>query len=208
MLCIEPEGVSHSAGALVQRAGVEGWAPMDEVTRALLNRTMAALADGDRSAFDGVYRTLWPILSKFISVMSQDQMIAEDIAQQSMLRILGRVSTFDPSMDALAWSMTIAANEYRSYRRKLGNRAPAEDTVPEPVNDDTPEAIAIRSDLMQAARAVLGELRPQDLQVVVAAMYEGQRPPVAAAAFRKRLQRALTSTRLIWKRRYGDDRSG
>ena len=136
--------------------------------------------------------------------------MAEDMAQQAMLKILARVSTFDRSKDAVAWSMTIAVNEYRSYRRKLGNRAVDQGAwmLAEPIDSNTPEAIAIRNNLSNAARAVMGQLRPEDLEVVVAAMYEGQRPPLAAAAFRKRLQRALANARLIWKRHYGDDRTG
>lgn len=183
---------------------------MDEATRNVLNRSMAALADGERGAFDPAYRTLWPLLVKVITVISRDRMIAEDIAQQAMLRILARVSTFDRSKDALAWSMTIAVNEYRSYRRKLGNRAAdqGEWIAAEPIEGDTPEAIAIRNNLRDAVRAVMGQLPPRDLEVVIAAMYEGQRPPLEGAAFRKRLQRALEHTRLIWKRHYGDDRTG
>jgi RNA polymerase sigma-70 factor, ECF subfamily len=183
---------------------------MDEVTRGFLNRTMAALADGDRSAFDAVYRHLWPILTRFVATMSTDPMIAEDIAQQSMLKILTRVATFDRSMDAVTWSLAIAVNEYRSCRRKLSNRAidGGESSPPEPIEANTPEAIAIRTDLTNAARAVLTELRPQDLEVVVAAIYDAQRPRLTAAAFRKRLQRALAASRLIWKKRYGDDRTG
>jgi len=183
---------------------------MDEATRNLLNRNMAALADGERRAFDPVYRTLWPVLVRFVAVMSTDRVIAEDIAQQALLRILGRASTFDRTKDALAWSMTIAVNEYRSYRRKLGK--PAADqrewALAEPIDDDTPEAIAVRDNLRDAARAVIGQLRPQDLEVLVAALYDSQRPPLLAAAFRKRLQRAVTNTRVIWKRRHGDDRTG
>jgi RNA polymerase sigma-70 factor (ECF subfamily) len=183
--------------------------PMDEVTRGLLNRSMAALADGDRRAFDAVYGTLWPVLNRFVAAMSADPMIAEDIAQQSMLKVLTRVATFDPSMDAVAWSMAIAVNEYRSYRRKLSNRAggDSERAWPDAIDADTPEADAIRTDLTNAARAVLSELRAQDREVVIAAIYEAQRPRLTAAAFRKRLQRALAASRLIWKKRYGDDRT-
>ena len=182
---------------------------MDEVTRGQLNRSMAALAEGERGAFDAVYRTLWPVLTQLVATMSADRMMAEDIAQQAMLKMMAKVSTFDPSKDALAWSMTIAVNEYRSHRRKLGNR-PARQVAAtiEPINEDTPEAIATRENLTAAARAVLGQLRTQDREVLVAAIYEGLRPPLAGAAFRKRLQRALAHTRLIWKKRYGDDRHG
>jgi len=120
------------------------------------------------------------------------------------------VATFDRSQDALAWSMTIAMNEYRSHRRKLGNRdaGTGEWTLAEASDDDTPEAIAIRNNLTEAVRAVLGQLRPQDLEVIVAAIAEGQRPQLTAAAFRKRLQRAVAITRLIWKKQYADDRTG
>lgn len=189
---------------------MESGALVDEATRSLLNRSMAALADGDRSAFDSAYRILWPLLVNVITAISADRMIAEDIAQQAMLKILARLSTFDRSKDALAWSMTIAVNEYRSYRRKLGNRAADQGDwiLAEPTEGDTPEAIAIRNNLRDAVRAVIGELQPRDLEVVVAAMYDGQRPPLAAAAFRKRLQRAVAHTRLIWKRHHGNDRTG
>lgn len=194
----------------VRPVRVESRAPMDEATRSLLNRSFAALADGERGAFDPAYRTLWPLLVRLVTAMSADRMIAEDIAQQAMLKILARVSTFDRSKDALTWSMSIAVNEYRSYRRKLGNRAAdqGEWILPEPTDSDTPEAIAIRTNLSEAVRAVMGHLQPQDLEVVVAAMYDGQRPTLTAAAFRKRLQRALAQSRLIWKRYYGDDRTG
>lgn len=40
---------------------------------------------------------------------------------------------------------------------------------------------------------------------IVAAIYDSSRPPLTAAAFRKRLQRALANARHLWKRRYGDD---
>ena len=183
---------------------------MDDATRNLLNRNMAALADGERVAFDPVYRILWPVLVRFVTLLSTDRMIAEDIAQQALMRILSRASTFDRTKDALAWSMTIAVNEYRSNRRKFGNRAtdPREWALPEPIDDETPEAITLRDNLRDAVRAVIGQLRPQDLEVVVAALYDVQRPPLLAAAFRKRLQRAVANTRTLWKRRHGDDRTG
>ena len=95
-------------------------------------------------------------------------------------------------------------------RRKRGNRATTQGewTLAEPTDDDAPEAIAIRDNLRDAVRAVMGQLRPQDLEVIVAATYEGQRPSLAATAFRKRLQRALANSRVIWKKYYGDDRTG
>jgi RNA polymerase sigma factor (sigma-70 family) len=180
---------------------------MDEATRRRLDRDMIALADGDRNAFDPVYRILWPLLVRFIGAVCRDRMVAEDMTQQAMLKILAKASTFDRSQDTLAWSMAIAVNEYRSYRRKLGNRAmePIDEALSVLADHDTPEAIAIRNDLGEAARIVLSGLRPQDREAVIAAICEGQRPTLTAVAFRKRLQHALANARLLWKTRYGDD---
>jgi hypothetical protein len=43
---------------------------MDDAGRMALNRNLAALADGERAAFDPVYRTLWPVLVRFIAGIS------------------------------------------------------------------------------------------------------------------------------------------
>ncbi len=183
---------------------------MDDAGRMALNRNLAALADGERAAFDPVYRTLWPLLVRFIAGISGDRAIAEDMAQQAMLKIFSRVSTFDVSRDGLSWSMTIAFNEYQSHRRRRANSLSEldESALAEVPDSDTPEAIAIRDNLREAVRTVLASLRPQDRETIVAAITDGQRPAVSAAAFRKRLQRALAQTRLAWKRYYGDDCAG
>lgn len=182
---------------------------IDEARRAELTRNLAALADGERRAFDPAYRTLWPLLVRFVSAVSGDGNLAEEIAQRAMLKIFSRVVTFDPSRDALAWSMTIALNEYRSYRRRRANAVSAldESALSQIPENDTPEAIAIRDSLREAAREILATLRQADQETIIAAIYEGSRPAVTAAAFRKRLQRALANARHIWKRRYGDDRA-
>jgi hypothetical protein len=112
IIWIDETGAIHwqvcdaSAQALEERAGREDRE---------LKRTLAALAEGERRA---VYRTLWPLLVRFIAAASRDRALAEEIAQRAMLRILSKVATFDPSRDALAWSLAIALNEYRSYRRR------------------------------------------------------------------------------------------
>lgn len=180
---------------------------LDEARRAELKRNLAALADGERGAFDPVYRTLWPLLVRFIAAVSSDGSLAEEIAQRAMLKIFSRVVTFDRSRDALVWSMTIALNEYRSYRRQRANAgSPLDESVLMQMPDkDTPEAIAIRDGLREAVRDVLAGLRQPDREAIVAAIYDSSRPPLTAAAFRKRLQRALANARHLWKRRYGDD---
>jgi RNA polymerase sigma factor (sigma-70 family) len=181
---------------------------LDEAGRAELKRNLAALAEGERRAFDPVYRTLWPLMVRFIAAASRDPALAEEIAQRAMLKILSKVATFDPSRDALAWSLAIAFNEYRSYCRKRAHAGcELEESALAIPEHDTPEAIVTRDSLREAVRDVLAALRPTDREAIVAAICEGSRPVVSAAAFRKRLQRALANARQLWRRRYGDDRS-
>jgi RNA polymerase sigma factor (sigma-70 family) len=186
----------------------QGRALMDEAKRALLNHDMAALARGEREAFDAVYRVLWPLLVKFIAAASGDGAVAEDMAQLALLKIFTRVATFDATQDALAWSMTIAINEYRSHRRKMNNQLADWNDGPLAalVAEDNPETTAIRENLSNAVKEAVGKLRSQDQETLIAAFYEGPRPHLTGAAFRKRLQRALANLRAIWKGRYGNDR--
>jgi RNA polymerase sigma factor (sigma-70 family) len=181
---------------------------LDEAGRTELKRNLTALADGERRAFDPVFRTLWPLLVRFIASASADRALAEEIAQRAMLKILSKVATFDPSRDALAWSLAIAFNEYRSYRRRRAHAACQleESALLAIPADNTPEALVVSDSLQEAVREVLAALRAADREAIVAAIYDGSRPPVSAAAFRKRLQRALANARQLWRRRYGDDR--
>lgn len=128
------------------------------------------------------------------------------MAQQALLKIFGKASTFDRSRDALAWSLGIAANEYRSHRRKLDNRSmeSADTALATLAHDEHPEAIAIRNDLTHAVRSVMANLRPQDLEAVLAAMFDAPRPSISSPAFRKRLQRGLQNARRLWEKRYGE----
>ncbi len=95
-----------------------GFDGLDQLKRRQVSQAMLALADGDRAAFDTVYDEVWPVILKFSARMIGDQHMAEDIAQQTLLKVFSRVSTFDRSKDALNWTLGIAANECRTYLRK------------------------------------------------------------------------------------------
>lgn len=172
-----------------------------------LQRSMARLADGDRSAFAPVFEALWPLLRAFAqrAVGPAD---GEDAAQAALLRVFSRASEFDPSRDALAWALGIAAFECRTLRKQRARRAarelpvaalagwqgPAEAAL-------SPELALIERDLRDAIATVLGELRPIDAETILA-LESGDRA-VPAATFRKRLERALSRFRSAWRDRHG-----
>ena len=176
---------------------------MESGERAELRALMARLADGDRTAFRPTFGLLWPRLRAF-AVRYLGPADGEDAAQGALLRVFSRASEYDPGRDALAWALGIAAWECRTLRRQRQRRR--ESPVPRPdetAAQATPEETAIEQDLRAAAEAILGALRPVDVETIRAAA--GAPRPVQGATFRKRLERALARFRLAWRAKHGNE---
>jgi DNA-directed RNA polymerase specialized sigma24 family protein len=174
-----------------------------EDERAELRRLMGRLADGDRAAFGRVFALLWPRLRAF-AVRCAGPADGEDAAQAAVLKVFSRASEYDPERDALVWALGIAAWECRTARRRRERRREhhtpaAELALAGAPAAGTPEDELIDRDLRAAAAEVLGTLRPLDIETITAAA-NGQRP--AGAAFRKRLERAVSRFRLAWRARH------
>lgn len=172
-----------------------------------LQRSMVRLADGDRSAFAPVFEALWPVLRAFAgrAVGPAD---GEDAAQAALLRVFSRASEFDPSRDALAWALGIAAFECRTLRKRRARRAARELPVAAAADwlapadvAPSPEAALIERDLRAAVATVIGGLRPIDAETILA-LESGDRD-VPGATFRKRLERAVSRFRSAWRDRHG-----
>jgi RNA polymerase sigma-70 factor (ECF subfamily) len=170
--------------------------------RAEIQALLVRLSDGDRSALEPAFRALWPILGAFSARALGRDAEAEDAAQQTLLRVFAQAATFDRERDGVAWVLTIASYECRTFRRRAARRREQGLDAAEKLGtaDETPEALAVQRDLETAAREVLGGLREEDARAVLDAIGE-TRP--AGATFRKRLQRALGRLRLAWRTKHG-----
>ena len=162
---------------------------------------MERLADGDRASFHPVFAALWPLLRRFAARHLRPEE-AEDAAQEALVKIFFRAAGFDRSRNALAWALGIAAFEIRTARRRRQRRR--EVSPPDGVLEaagaaaPTPEAEAIARDLEATLEEALGVLRPEDAETL--RLYaRGDRPAVAAATFRKRVERAIARLRAVWR---------
>ncbi|MCH9651222.1 MAG: sigma-70 family RNA polymerase sigma factor [Deltaproteobacteria bacterium] len=169
-----------------------------------IHRWMVRLADGDRAAFPPLFEALWPLLRSFSRRLLSQHHDAEDVAQQALLNVFRRAGEFDPQRDALSWIFGITAYECktvmrRRYRRREEPATPTMDLKRQLQAPDDTEQELIRQELLGAAKEVLGSLSPQDVETLEAAFGNCQRPMVSAAAFRKRLERALKRLRLAWR---------
>lgn len=174
---------------------------MDRATVSDLQRHMERLADGDRASFHPVFAALWPVLRRLATRrLGPDE--GEDAAQEALVKVFFRASEFDRSRNALAWALGIAAFEIRTARRRRQRRreVPPPERIPEAASDTapTPEAEAMARDLEATLEEALGELRPEDAETL--RLYaRGDRAPIAAATFRKRVERALARLRAVWR---------
>jgi RNA polymerase sigma-70 factor (ECF subfamily) len=75
---------------------------------------------GDSEAFERLvrryYRQVFSLASAYLSVAAD----AEDVVQDSFLRVLDRIQTFNPRRPFTPWLYQVARNVAKNFRRKLG----------------------------------------------------------------------------------------
>jgi RNA polymerase sigma-70 factor (ECF subfamily) len=172
---------------------------MDAADRRALDAHMAALADGDRRAFDPVFDLCAPLVRRYALRAMNGADDAEDVAQTALLNMFARASEYDPSRSALPWILGIVANEVRTHRKKAARRRIQEPPRELACSAPSPEDTIVDRDLVQAAEAIMEELSPNDREALEASIGARARPAIAAATFRKRLSRALAKLRTAWK---------
>jgi RNA polymerase sigma factor (sigma-70 family) len=172
---------------------------VERVEREALQRQLAELADGDRAAFHPVFVRLWPLVRGFAARCLPPEE-AEDVAQETLLRVFARAAEFDRRRDALSWVLGIAAYEIRTARRRRQRRreTPADALAGEPGRAGSPEDAAVADDLARALHEAMAALRPGDAETLLA-YARGERPDLPGPTFRKRVERALSRLRGAWR---------
>ena len=175
---------------------------MNPAGRSALQEELTALARGERAAFDPLFRRLWPLLRGFARRLLPAEE-ADDAAQEALLRIFRRASEFDPSRDALAWALGVAAWQVRTHRTKTRRRREeGAQALPEPEDSAaSPEEQAAAGQLTAALERALAELPPGDAATLLA-YARGECTDLPGATFRKRVERALVRLRALWRIRH------
>jgi RNA polymerase sigma-70 factor (ECF subfamily) len=78
---------------------------------------VARLRAGDASAFDVVYDRLNRPLFNFLARLSRRRDVAEDLLEETWLRLVTRAAALRPDTRLSPWLFTVARNLYVSYRR-------------------------------------------------------------------------------------------
>lgn len=78
---------------------------------------VAGLARGDTRAFDAVYDRLRAPLHAFLVRLTGSAPVAEDLLQETWLRLARHCRSLPPGTELRPWLFTVARNLYRSHRR-------------------------------------------------------------------------------------------
>lgn len=157
---------------------------------------MASLAQGDRCAFDPLFRALYPLALRFARVRLGPD-LAADAAQCALERVFTRASEFTPGRPLLPWFYVVIANEVRAIARAPGLTTPEDPAAAWIAAPEDPERTLLERELQDALEAAIASLDAPAAEVLGALLGRGPRPAISAPAFRKRASRIYARLRLL-----------
>jgi RNA polymerase sigma-70 factor, ECF subfamily len=176
---------------------------------------MARYCDGDRRAFDALYAAVAPRLLGFVMQLVGERALAEDVLQETLLKLHEARDFYVRGADPLPWMFTIARHTaFDELRRKKRARVRLVDDdnhpPPEPraelsgapelarANDDPAGAEALRAldQLPDAQRQALLLTKVEGLSQAEAAVRAGTTP----GAIKLRAHRAYVALRKLVRR--------
>ncbi len=170
--------------------------------RALVERLKA----GDPAAFDVVYAAYHARLFNFLVRLSRNRQVAEDLVEETWVRLVARAGRLRADTQLAAWLFTVARNLYLSYCRSRlveESHAPALMGLwPGGASRPSPFEATAASEFERRLEAALAALPLRYREVLLLVGVEGLRPAEAAEvcgispeAFRQRLSRARSMLR-------------
>jgi len=169
------------------------------VERELELRLVARLKAGDSAAFEAIYEAYRPRLFSFLARLSQRRDVAEDLLEETWLRLVAHAAGLSDETRLGPWLFAVARNLFYSWsrRRALDQDRLFDLALAWPGPRESPFQAAARSETERRLEAALLRLAPRDREVLLLVAGEELSPAEAAAALslspealRKRLQRA------------------
>jgi len=163
-----------------------------ELAERLKRREPQAMAD----LYDRYGRTTYSLIFRIV----RNTAVAEDLVQETFLRIWNRARAFDSERGALgAWMLTVARNRALDYVRSVDGRMAQ--SAAELHEMESPSAFAdieqdvLNIDRVRLLRDAFTKLNPKQREVIEMAYYEG----LSQSEMAKRMQQPLGTVK-AWAR--------
>jgi RNA polymerase sigma factor (sigma-70 family) len=170
-----------------------------EADEPAIDALMARLSEGDRAAFDPLFRALYPRALR-LARYRLEETDALDAAQAALVKLLSGASEFSAGRPALPWFYAVAANEVHAVarRRAVERGRQADERAADALShQDDPERALAAQELEAALRVARRELDPVSASAIAALLGETEPAGVSPAAERKRLSRAYAKLRTL-----------
>ena len=178
---VEPATAATATSVDRDRAGNRA---ASEATLSAVDRAMHRYADGETSAFAEVHATLAPRLRLFLRRLGCALDIAEDLTQETFLRMHHARGSFAHGKQVAPWAYAIARNCFishaRSIKTKLARASVDAEHVELPVRGASGEEETIARQSAEVVQRTLLAMTPARREAFVLLRYEGM--SVAAAA--------------------------
>lgn len=145
------------------------------------NLLVAAIARGDRSAFEQLYRALERPLFRFIALKLNDPHRSADVMHDVFLEVWRNAANFRGQSSARTWIFAIAWRKAMEVHRR-NDRVTYQETLPEQIDESMDAAAAIsQAEDSQAVRVCLEGLSADHRIVLELTFFEEMSYPEIAA---------------------------
>jgi RNA polymerase sigma-70 factor (ECF subfamily) len=155
------------------------------------------LHEGDVSAFDAAYGRYAPRLYRFLLRLCGNRQAAEDVLQETWLKLATRAHELAAETDLAAWLFTVARNAWVSRARHEGRLVELAGEGEHCAREPSPEASSMLASSVRALERALSALGETDREILLLVGVEELSHSAAAAVlgvgdvvFRQRLHRA------------------
>jgi RNA polymerase sigma-70 factor (ECF subfamily) len=160
---------------------------------------LAAVAKGDRAAFERLYAATRAKLYGVVLRILRRHDLADEVMQETYLKIWNSAGQFDPALSSpITWMVAIARNRAIDQVRKKTEVSIDEDPAVLEIAADSPDPLAKREMTEELRRllACMGRLDEERRRLVLFAYYDGWSREQLAAKFDKPVNTVKT-----WLRR-------
>lgn len=160
---------------------------------------LAAVAKGDRAAFERLYAATRAKLYGVVLRILRRHDLADEVMQETYLKIWNSAGQFDPALSSpITWMVAIARNRAIDQVRKKTEVSLDEDSAVLEIAADSPDPLAKREMTEELRRllACMGRLDEERRRLVLFAYYDGWSREQLAAKFDKPVNTVKT-----WLRR-------